>query len=155
MSIQNITTAFNHVSVGPYVVDEFWAAAGGFGATSSGSTLAFPGVYGQGVTIQSVSLIAPGVSGGLNGVLNGQTLSLYAYDNRMNTLSVTGATGLAKVLYTALGPTQSNPGPGLGQTLPADSWLVAQIQNNTVNPNLTLGVCVKYTKLSQERDSLY
>ncbi len=154
MSIQNITTAFNHVSVGPYVVDEFWVAAGGFSATAPGATLAFPGLYGQGVTIQSVSLVAPGVSGGVQAALGGNTLSLYAYNNAQNTMSVNNATASAKMLYESLGTGSVNPGAGLGQTLPADSWLVAQIQQGTVPVGQTLGVSVKYGKLSQERDTL-
>jgi hypothetical protein len=156
MSIQNITTAFNHVSVGPYVVDEFWVNSGGLSATTAGSTLAFPGVYGQGVTIQSVSLIAPGVSGGVNTVLGGQSVSLYAFNNSQNTMSVYNATQSARVLYTALGTLSNSPGNGLGLTLPAESWLVGQLNSASAGPSgQTLGVVVKYTTLSQERESLY
>jgi hypothetical protein len=149
MSIIPITTEFRNVSVGPYVIDEFWVNEQGFQTTLSSSNVTLPGLYGRGTTILSCNLIAPGT--GLNSVLPaGQTLTLFALNN------LGGPSG-TRVLYNALGTNTTICGTGLGGTLPADSWLTLQLNNSLANgaTGNALGLAVKYTNLTQTQPRGY
>lgn len=147
MSIIPITTAFRNVSVGPYVVDEFWVNQEGFQSTAASSLVTLPGLYGQGTTILSCSLIAPNVGAG--NVLGANSATVYALNNLGN------ASGTRK-LYDALGTAVCNPGTGLGATLPADSWLTLALNGTgTTSTGQAIGLAVKYTNLTQTQSRGY
>lgn len=139
MSIYNIPTSFNNVSVGPYVIDNFTVNSNGFSNTLANGTLALPGVYGQGTTILSVDLCAPTTN--LNSILNGNNFTLWAYNNL-------GASG-TRTLYQAIGTLAHATGVDMGKTLPADSWLVLGAQVSMGSSNVPIGAVVKYLTLTQ------
>uniref|UniRef100_A0A6C0KSP1 Uncharacterized protein n=1 Tax=viral metagenome TaxID=1070528 RepID=A0A6C0KSP1_9ZZZZ len=147
MSIIPITTAFRNVSVGPYVVDEFWVNENGFNSTAALTNVTLPGLYGQGTTILSCSLLAPGT--GVTNVLGSSAVKVFALNNL-------GSSSGTRVLYDALGVSTNTPGTGLGGTLPADSWLTLQL---TADPGKAtgqaIGLAVKYTNLTQTQPRGY
>ena len=141
MSIQDVSTSFYNLSAGPYVQTDFNVNNQGFAMTQS-ATLALPGLYGQGCTILSCSLLSPTTD--LATLLGGTgAVSVIATSNNASTSGT-------RVLYTAIG-TGSTPGTGLGQTLPADSWLQLAYTGpgsltGTANQ---IGLVVQWTKLTQ------
>ena len=147
MSIINVDTSFVNVSAGPYVIDEFYVNTKGFTAGTTGDTLALPGLYDQGASILSCSLVCP-VAGGAATVLgNGSVV-----------VTATGNAQAGVVLYSALGTGVSSPSAGLGATLPQDSWLVLSFNSSgastgTAAPNSAIGLCVKWTKLTETQNS--
>lgn len=148
MSIIPITTAFRNVSVGPYVVDEFWVNENGFASTAANSNVTLPGLYGQGTTILSCSLLAPGT--GATNVIAGANVKVFALNN------LGGSSG-TRVLYDALGTGVSTPGTGLGGTLPADSWLTLQLNSGATSSatGQAIGLAVKYCNLTQTQPRGY
>lgn len=150
MSILNVSTAFTNVSRGPYVIDEFWVNTDGFASATTGQTLALPGLYGQGVSILSCSLLAPGTGAGVEDVLGANTVKVKAKSN------LTDASGI-RVLYNALGTGTVSCGSGLGATLPGDSWIVLE-NNGAVEVSQTgkaIGLAVKYINLTQTQNRGY
>ena len=146
MSILNVSTAFTNVSRGPYVIDDFWVNTEGFSATGA-QTLALPGLYGQGVSILSCSLVTPGT--GAAAVIGATALQVWAQSN------LPGSSGI-RVLYDALGTGNVQNGSGLGATLPGDSWIVLSHSNVPVTgTGLDIGLCVKYTNLTQTQPRGY
>ena len=144
MSILNVSTAFTNVSRGPYVIDEFWVNTEGFSATGSSgnpATLALPGLYGQGCSILSCSLLTPGKDGA--DVIGGNGLKVTAQSN------LPGSSG-TRVLYKALGTGTVTVGSGLGATLPGDSWIeLAATGIPLGGTGQDIGLVVKYTNLTQ------
>jgi len=143
MSILNIDTSFVNVSVGPYIIDEFWVNSKGFLTAGTGDTIALPGLYDQGASVLSCSLVAPGNTGMVN-LLGDKTVSVTATGN--------AAPGI--VLYSALGTGVSAPSGGLGSTLPQDSWLQLSVNAyaGATASALTaapVGLVVKWTKLTE------
>lgn len=138
MSILPIPTSFRNISVGPYVLNEFWVNDKGFTSTTSGSTVTLPGLYGSGCSILSCDLIAPGV--GLQGALGSATVVLTAKNNLATPLT----------LYSQLSTGSAIPGTGLGSSLPADSWLeLSSTGGNAVPTGQAIGLVVQYTTLTQ------
>jgi len=142
MSILNVTTAFTNVSRGPYVIDEFWVNTEGFTSTQANQTLALPGLFGQGCSILSCSLLTPNT--GSENVLGASTLKVRAKSNLPLGSGV-------RILYNALGTGTNSCGSGLGATLPGDSWI--ELEANTALPfdgtGQDIGLVVKYTNLTQ------
>lgn len=147
MSILNIDTSFVNVSVGPYIIDEFWVNSKGFLTAGTGDTIALPGLYDQGASILSCSLVAPGNTG-LSTLLGAQSVSVTATGN--------AAPGI--VLYSALGTGVSAPSGGLGRTLPQDSWLQLAVNSfagatQTALTGAPVGLVVKWTKLTETQQA--
>lgn len=150
MSIINVDSSFVNVSAGPYVIDNFYVNTKGFTASASGTQLVIPGLYDQGASILSCSLVCP-TAGGATSVLNNGVVSVVA----------TGNAQAGVVLYSALGTAVSNPSAGLGATLPQDSWLVLTYTGATPDPasnavagtGKAIGLCVKWTKLTETQNS--
>ena len=141
MSIQPISTAFRNISVPFTVQDEFWVNTQGFTTNATGTNLTFPGVYPQGSTILSVSPLTPGLNS------QGQTLTA-----NYQILALNNA-GAPLFLYTG-SRAGVQVGPGLGSTLPADSWLTMQLLDGnmpTFYTGQSMGVNVRYTTLTQQR----
>ena len=153
MSIINVDTSFVNVSVGPYIIDNFYVNTKGFTAGASGAQLALPGLYDQGASILSCSLVCPtGIAGAAG----------YPLNNGVVSVTATGNAAPGVVLYSALGTGVSSPSGALGATLPQDSWLVltytgsnaaANTPNALVTTNVPIGLCVKWTKLTETQDS--
>ena len=153
MSIINVDTSFVNVSVGPYVIDEFWVNTKGFTAGASGTQLALPGLYDQGASILSCSLVCPTGVAGVAG---------YPLNNGVVSITATGNARAGVVLYSALGTGVSSPSGALGATLPQDSWLVLTYTgsspapatpNALVTTNVPVGLCVKWTKLTETQNT--
>jgi hypothetical protein len=153
MSIINVDTSFVNVSVGPYVIDEFWVNTKGFSTGSSGATLVLPGLYDQGASILSCSLVCPTGAAGVAG---------YPLNNGVVSITATGNAQAGVVLYSALGTGVSSPSGALGATLPQDSWLVLTYTgsspinttpNALVTTNVPVGLCVKWTKLTETQNT--
>jgi hypothetical protein len=146
-NIINVDTSFVNVSVGPYVIDEFWINTKGFTAAALGSQLALPGLYNESATILSCSLICPtGVPGAAG----------YPLGDGVVRVTATGNATAGVVLYSALGTGVSSPSAGLGSSLPQDSWIVLTYdgpQGALVTPNVPVGLCVKWTKLTETQDT--
>ena len=146
MSINNVDTSFVNVSVGPYIIDQFWVNTKGFTAGRTGDTLVLPGLYDQGASILSCSLICPDGSGAV-GVLGDGAVRVVA----------TGNAAPGVVLYSAVGTGVFSPSGGLGATLPQDSWLQLSFQTGatvvTAAINQPIGLCVKWTKLTETQNS--
>jgi hypothetical protein len=145
-NIINVDTSFVNVSVGPYIIDEFWVNTKGFTTGGTGEVLALPGLYDQGASILSCSLICP-TAGGAGTVLgNGSVV-----------VTATGNAAPGVVLYSALGTGVSSPSGALGATLPQDSWLQltfnSSVNTGTAAPNKAVGLCVKWTKLTETQNS--
>jgi len=150
--MNNVDTSFVNVSVGPYIIDEFWVNTKGFTQSASGSRVALPGLYDQGATILACSLMCPS---GASNVLNNGVVSITATGNAVNGV----------VLYSALGTAVNSPSGALGATLPQDSWLVltytgaatagAQegVQNALATTGAPIGLVVKWTKLTETQNS--
>ena len=147
MSIINVDTSFVNVSVGPYIIDNFYVNTKGFTAGVTGDTLVIPGLYDQGASILSCSLLCP-TAGGAGAVLgNGSVV-----------VTATGNAAPGVVLYSALGTGVSSPSAALGSTLPQDSWLVLSFNSSgastgTAAPNKAVGLCVKWTKLTETQNT--
>jgi hypothetical protein len=147
-NIINVDTSFVNVSVGPYIIDNFYVNTKGFTASSSGSQVALPGLYDQGATILSCSLLCP-TNGGAATVLQGGVVRVTA----------TGNATAGVVLYSALGTGVSSPSGGLGARLPQDSWLQLTYTGATAGAAQTcttgaaIGLCVKWTKLTETQDT--
>ena len=152
MSVINVDTSFVNVSVGPYVIDEFWVNTKGFTSGASGTQVALPGLYDQGATILSCSLVCPtGTPGPAGSPLNGGIVSVTA----------TGNASAGVVLYSALGTGVSSPSGGLGATLAQDSWLVLTYTGSTAgaaqvaSTGIPIGLCVKWTKLTETQNTYF
>jgi hypothetical protein len=147
-SIINVDTSFVNVSVGPYIIDNFYVNTKGFTQSASGSQVVLPGLYDQGASILSCSLLCP-TGGGAATVLQGGIVSITA----------TGNAAPGVVLYSALGTAVSSPSGGLGATLPQDSWLQLTYTGATAGAAQTcttgaaIGLCVKWTKLTETQNS--
>jgi hypothetical protein len=148
MSIQDVATSFVNVSVGPYVIDECWFNNKGFTQTGAQS-LILPGLYPQGSSIVSLHVLSTQTA--LSANLNQASLQIWATGSATD-----GVLLLDTITYQNV---SGNPQTGLGQTLPQDSWLYATFSGaGTSLPGMTgksLGVAVKWTKLTQTQGSLY